>query len=163
MCSNCIIALHQRNRFEVPGKADRVPSNLPLWELNFAIGPDKLGPLIVAHSLIESLIGPPVDLPWKTDILLEEPVLRVWNAPRLAQVLDGDYPMPWQGSIAGAIHDIAKISQVVYRLQELIPKGVWKIRVLSILEFLFEVVISHVCFQNRRYLTWRLQLARASV
>ena len=63
-----------KKSFDVRGSAVRRPSRLPLWELEFSIGPDKLGPLIVAHSLIESLIGLPVDLPRKTDILLEEPV-----------------------------------------------------------------------------------------
>ena len=58
MCSNCTVALHQRNRFEVPGKADRVPKNLPLWEPNFAIGPDKLGPLIARYRSLSSGLEP---------------------------------------------------------------------------------------------------------
>ena len=69
-CNNCTVALHQRYRFEVHGIAVRGPSNFPLWELEFTIGPDKLGPLIVAYPLIESLIGLPVDHPFDKDILL---------------------------------------------------------------------------------------------
>ena len=58
MCSNCIVALHQRDRFEVPGITVRRPSRLPLWELEFTIGPDKLGPLIARYRSLSSGLEP---------------------------------------------------------------------------------------------------------
>ena len=76
------------------------------------------------------------------------------------------YPMPWQGPISGASHDIAKLCiYVVRRLQELIWEHGCKIRRLSILKYISELVISRVRSINVDSSTWRqeicTQLARA--
>ena len=53
-CSNCTVALHQRIFFDVPGNAVRKPEILPLWELEFSIGPEKHGPVIAAYRRLSS-------------------------------------------------------------------------------------------------------------
>ena len=60
--------------------------------------------------------------------------------------------MSWQSSISGTTHETARLCQLVHR------QRVCKIRVLLILGFLSEVVISHVCFLKRRCLTWRQEI-----
>ena len=49
MCSNCIVALHQRNRFEVSEKTNRVSRNLSLWKLNILIDSIKFESLIARY------------------------------------------------------------------------------------------------------------------
>ena len=79
-------------------------------------------------------------------------IVVIWGVQRSRTRLEAlpqnnDYPMPWQGPNSGASHEIAKLCQIVCQLHELIREYVWKIRRLSILNFVSEVVISRVRFR----------------
>ena len=52
-------------------------------------------------------------------------------------------PCPGRIQIQGATHNIAELCQLVCQSHELILEHVWKIRMLLILIFLSEVVISY--------------------
>ena len=79
MCSNCIVALHQKNRFKVLEITIRRFNRLFFWKLEFIIDSNKLESFIVVHSLIENLIDFSIDLSWKTTVLLEKSILRHYS------------------------------------------------------------------------------------
>ena len=64
-------------------------------------------------------------------------------------------PCPGRVQIRGATYNIAMLCQAVCRLHELIREHVWKVRMLSILALVSEVVISHVDSTDVDILTWR--------
>ena len=64
------------------------------------------------------------------------------------------YPMTWPGPDSGVTYDIAKLCPVVSRLHGLTREHVWKIRMLLVLRWKFEVVISQAYSTNVDNLTW---------
>ena len=57
-CSNCTIALHQRIVLMFVETRSEDLDLLPLWELEFSIDPDKLGPLIARYRRLSIRLKP---------------------------------------------------------------------------------------------------------